>query len=42
MARLNDRREYLPEIGGVLHLEHFNFEVLDHDMATKFLLVVWV
>lgn len=30
------RREKLPEVGGILHLEHFNFEVDDHDMATIF------
>jgi hypothetical protein len=36
MTRLNDRRECLLEIGGVLHLEHFNFEVLDYDMAIIF------
>ena len=31
-----DDWERLPEIGGVLHLEHFNFEMLDHDIATIF------
>ena len=36
MNTLKDRRECLPEVGGILHLEHFNFEVLDHDMATIF------
>lgn len=33
---LADRRERLPEVGGVLHLEHFNCEVLDHDIVTTF------
>lgn len=32
----NDGRERLPEVGGILHLEHFNFEMLEHDMATIF------
>lgn len=30
------RREVLPEVGGILHLEHFNFEVFEHDMVTIF------
>ena len=25
-----------PEVGGIVHLEHFNFEVPDHDLATVF------
>jgi hypothetical protein len=29
-------REYLPEIGGILGLEHFNFEGASHDLATIF------
>lgn len=29
-------RERLPEIRGILHLEHFNFEGADHDIATIF------
>ena len=33
---LADRRERLPEVGGILHLEHFNCEVLDHDIITTF------
>ena len=32
MAKL----ERLPEVKGILHLEHFNFEGADHDLATKF------
>lgn len=28
--------ERFPEIGGIIHLEHFNFEVLEHDLATAF------
>ncbi len=33
---LAKRRERLPEIGGILHLEHVNFEVADHEMPTIF------
>ena len=40
MAKKQDdlakRRERLPEVGGLLHLEHVNFEVADHEMATIF------
>ena len=36
MEILDDAYERLPEIGGILHLEHFNFEMLEHDMATIF------
>ena len=32
----NIEREKFPEVGGIIHLEHFNFEVMDHDSATKF------
>ena len=30
------QREKLPEVGGILHFEHINFEVLEHDSATVF------
>ncbi|PPR12984.1 MAG: hypothetical protein CFH42_01962, partial [Alphaproteobacteria bacterium MarineAlpha12_Bin1] len=26
----------LPEVGGILHLDHINFQVSDHDLATVF------
>lgn len=29
-------REILPEVGGILHLDHVNFQVSDHDLATVF------
>ncbi len=29
-------REILPEVRGILHLEHFNLEGADHDLATQF------
>jgi hypothetical protein len=29
-------RETLPEVGGILHLDHVNFQVSDHDLATVF------
>ncbi len=31
-----NRREALPEVGGILHLEHVNFQVPEHDLATVF------
>ena len=30
------KRIKLPEVGSILHLEHFNFVVQDHDMVTTF------
>ncbi len=32
----SNNREMLPEIGGIVHLEHFNFEMLEHEWATLF------
>jgi len=29
-------RELFPEVGGIVHLEHFNHEVIDHDAAGTF------
>ena len=28
--------EIMPEVGGILHLDHINFQVSDHDLATVF------
>ena len=28
--------ERLPEVGGIIHLEHFNFEMEEHELATIF------
>ena len=36
MKERGDNRERLPEVGGILHLEHFNFEMAEHDLATVF------
>ena len=36
MSKENDGHERLPEVGGILHLEHFNFEMQDHELATLF------
>ena len=36
MKNIDDGCERFPEIGGILHLEHFNFEMLEHEMATIF------
>lgn len=33
---LRSALQELPEVGGILHLEHFNFEVFEHDMVTTF------
>jgi hypothetical protein len=35
MARKSNR-ELFPEVGGIVHLEHFNHEVVDHDAAGTF------
>lgn len=32
----NNEPENLPEIGGILHLDHVNFQVPEHDLATIF------
>jgi hypothetical protein len=36
MAGRKRNREVFPEIGGIVHLEHFNHEVVDHEAATTF------
>ncbi len=36
MAGKTRNSEIFPEIGGIVHLEHFNHEVVDHDAATVF------
>ena len=35
MAAENQRIEY-PEVGGIMHLDHVNFEVLEYDSVTAF------
>jgi hypothetical protein len=32
----DNERDTLPEIGGILHLDHVNFQVPEHDLATVF------
>ncbi len=29
-------REIMPEVGGMLHLDHNNFQVPEHDLVTVF------
>ena len=36
MAGRKRNRELFPEVGGIVHLEHFNHEVAEHDAATTF------
>ena len=36
MKKTELNREYLPNVQGILHLEHFNFEGADHNLATVF------
>jgi predicted enzyme related to lactoylglutathione lyase len=36
VAGQKDMMEVLPEVGGILHLDHLNFQVADHDLATVF------
>ncbi len=36
MANHTEELERLPEVGGIIHLEHFNFEMEEHELATIF------
>lgn len=33
---MDNYRETLPEVGGILHLDHVNFQVQEHDLVTVF------
>jgi hypothetical protein len=32
----DNQRDTMPEVGGILHLDHVNFQVAEHDLATVF------